>query len=350
MKLIFIFHLFIVSIYSLNINPSLNRKDFINHLIVPLPFLAINTDKKPIVVIGGFGKTGYEISKALIANKNKVRVISRNNHNNDLPVDFLQGDITNPKLLPELLNDASAVIFTPNAKYNSDDTQTFNDINNLGLLNVAKTCVDIQIPRLFILSASCQSCIDNPNAKFDKTCGLKCDHCRAIIDGEKAVKEIYANKRIRNKQTTYTICRVGMITNGEPRDVKELEINQDFTKSGMISRSDIAQVCINSLNNPNTFDTTFEVYYKDTIQPYDVKKSLELCIGNNKSLEECFFGSRFKNKKPSSIDEAIKTPIEGTLFGTGNEFSGNNWNDLYKNLKKDNTKAFDLYDIGGNVT
>ena len=81
MKLIFIFHLFIVSIYSLNINPSLNRKDFINHLIVPLPFLAINTDKKPIVVIGGFGKTGYEISKALIANKNKVKVISRNNHN-----------------------------------------------------------------------------------------------------------------------------------------------------------------------------------------------------------------------------------------------------------------------------
>jgi hypothetical protein len=129
---------------------------------------------------------------------------------------------------------------------------------------------------------------------------------------ENIIRELY--KCVTNAD--YTIVRIGYLLNGENNGPSEIEINQDFTKSGMISHTDLANTCINTLGNHLTDRTTFEAYYKDTTQPYDVKDSLQMRTNLSKSVEECFFGSVYKNKKPKSMEEVRKQPIKGNLFTT----------------------------------
>lgn len=287
--------------------------------------------------------------------KHKTRVISRNPFKIDdvdeKYVKYYKGDITKTETLIEPLKNAKAVIFAANARNRNaknDNSQSYSDIATIGIINVANLCIINKISRLVIISASCISCNEN-GASYDKICGLKCEHCRAKEDGEKAIREIYTNNN--DNKIGYTIIRTGLLTKGEKRGVKEIELNQDYTKSGMISRIDLANLCIKTITNENTRDTTFEAYYRDTIQPVDVKKSLDICIGMGKTMEECFFGGNFKNRKPKNLDETLKTPIKDTLFATGNEFNGQTWNELFKKLRKDDkNNNNDLFEIKSGVS
>jgi len=335
------------------------------NLLVASPFIFVNTNgnkneylNKPVVILGGSGYLGSDCVKTLANNKIKVKSVSRNPFKIDDSqidnnyVEYKSADVLEPKLLNEVLKDAVAVIYTINAKKrgNNNDPnniQTYTDTALIGLINTANSCISNGVKRLVVVSASCISCNEDYNNKIDKTCGLKCDHCRAKQEGEQALKQLYLknNNKNNNNDNGYTIIRTGILTIGEKRGVKEIEINQDYSKSGMISRLDLADLCVNSIFNENTKDTTFEAYYRDTIQPVDVKKSLTTCMELGKSLEECFFGSSYKNKKPKNLDEVLKNPIKGTLFATGNEMNGNTWKELFKNLKKDKYTEIDLFNI-----
>ena len=358
MKFILFFSL-IIQVYSYSMI-QFNRKDIIS-LISSLsitPFTLNYNKDKPIVVIGGCGYTGSDCVRTLI-NDRKIytRIISRNpfileNITDTNLIDYKYGDITIPSTLSNNIKDARAVIFSVNArkriKNDNYISQTYADVNYNGLINVAKICIENEIPKLIVISAFCSDCIlenDKNQKKFDKACGLKCENCITKIDGEKALRELY----LTNKKSSYTIIKPGVLTIGEKRGVKSIEINQDYTKSGMISRLDLADICVNAIDNKNTDKTSFTCYYKDTIQPIDAKKSLELCTGLNKTFEECFFGSYFKDKKPKTLDDVLKAPIKDTLFATGNEYSGDTYNKLFKNLKKDTYNNFNLYDINYGV-
>lgn len=350
----------------------ITRKD----LLVASPFIFVNTNgnkneylNRPIVVLGGSGYLGSDCVKGLANNKLRVRSVSRNpfrindkdidnNYVEYKSADVLQGE---SKELNDVIKDAYAVIYTINAKKRGNinneneknNIQSYTDTSVYGLINTANLCITHEVKRLVVVSASCISCNEDYNNKIDKTCGLKCEHCRAKQEGETALKQLYLNNNNKQKNKNnngYTIIRTGILTIGEKRGVEEIEINQDYSKSGMISRLDLADLCINSIFNENTKDTTFEAYYRDTIQPVDVKKSLTTCMNLGKSLEECFFGTEFKNKKPKNLDETLKTPIKGTLFATGNEMNGKTWNQLFKNLKKDTYKDIDLFNINSGLS
>jgi len=342
--------------------PLITRKDaIITSSLSSLSLLNYHesqqSSQSPIVVIGGCGYTGSDCVRSLV-NDRKVntRVVSRNpfqleNITNPSLIDYKSADITIPSSLPEVLMNAKAVILAINtkkrlAKTDNDQLQTHKDVNYLGILNVAKVCIKYNIPKLVLVSAFCSNCMDSDDL-FDKSCGLKCDNCRSKIDGENAIRELYLNSKTTS---TYTILKPGVLTKGEKREVKDIEINQDYTKTGMISRLDLADICVNAIDNKATDGTSFTCYYKDTIQPVDVKKSLEICTGMNKTIEECFFGSYFKNKKPRNLDDALKAPIKDTLFATGNEYSGNTYKELFKHLKKDTSKDFNLYEIKSGIS
>jgi putative NADH-flavin reductase len=342
----------------------ITRKDF----ITASPFIFVNTNRnkheylnRPIVVLGGSGYLGSDCVKGLANNKLRVRSVSRNPFRIDDKdidnnyVEYKSADVlqSESKALNDVIKDAYAVIYTINAKKrgninnenDNNNIQSYSDTCVNGLINTANLCIFHGVKRLVVVSASCISCNEDYNNKIDKTCGLKCDHCRAKQEGEIALKQLYLYQKNNNNNNGYTIIRTGILTIGEKRGVGEIEINQDYSKSGMISRLDLADLCINSIFNENTKDTTFEAYYRDTIQPVDVKKSLTTCMELGKSLEECFFGSEYKNKKPKNLDETLKTPIKGTLFATGNEMNGKTWNQLFKNLKKDTYKDIDIFNI-----
>lgn len=334
-----------------------------NALLVPSAFILSQEQNKPVCVIGANGETGRECVKLLAENKQNVRAVSRKaEYDFDTEtkkyIESLQIDIRDSSKIDTVVKGTSSVIFLANAKkkyrYFKTDTeqfQNYEEIDMYALQNVATACIKHSVPRLVYVSASCRSCqVDSGD--IDKISGIECENCMTKQAGENILRKVYKNQ----KNADYTIVRVGYIFNGENRGAKEIELNQDFTKSGMISRTDLANICIQSVANPSTARTTFEAYYRDTTQPYDVKDSLQKCTNLGKSVEECFFGSEYKNKKPESMEEVRKKPIKGSLFTTGNEYQGSDWFELFKDLKKDNvidklltnTPAND-YDLYNNI-
>ncbi len=194
--------------------PLITRKDAI--ITTSFSSLSLLNNQKssqsPIVVIGGCGYTGSDCVRSLVNDRRvHTRVVSRNpfpleNLTNPSLIDYKSADITIPKSIPDVLKDAKAVIVAVNAKkrlvQDSDQIQTYSDVNYLGLVNVAKVCLTYEIPKLIVISAFCSNCMDS-NDRFDKSCGLKCENCKSKMDGESAVRELYVN----SKTSTYTIIK-----------------------------------------------------------------------------------------------------------------------------------------------
>jgi hypothetical protein len=133
-----------------------------------------------------------------------------------------------------------------------------------------------------------------------------------------------------------------MLSPGEKRGYKEVEFNQGVSKSGIISRIDLADVLVSVVETDNSARKTFEVYYKDTAQPVDMFKSLKTCKEMGKSVKECFFGEGYNDTSPLSIDKMLNTSIKGTIFPSGQEISGEAYSNMFKFLKED---VYENYDI-----
>ena len=81
----------------------------------------------------------------------------------------------------------------------------------------------------------------------------------AKISGENELRRLYAQPSVARKNIGYTVVRPGGLTRDPPLGVSAVELNQGDTKSGRIARSDVAAICIESLESADAFDTTFEV-------------------------------------------------------------------------------------------
>ncbi len=252
-----------------------------------------------VAVVGAGGYTGGDCVRALAARGVPVRAISRSPVPlNDLPKNLVtaaEADVTVPASLPAALRGASSVIFSASARKRSSQTtgsdsaaaQTYEDVDHLGLINVAKTCIENKVKRLVVVSSSCTACRDPGGSengeRVDKATGLSCEQCRSKRAGEDAVRELYA--QANDPTLGYTVVRVGYLTTGEKRGISQIELNQGESKTGIISRQDLADLLIEAAASPEARGTTFECYYRDTAQPVDIAKSLAECRQLGKSTQ-----------------------------------------------------------------
>jgi hypothetical protein len=112
---------------------------------------------------------------------------------------------------------------------------------------------------------------------------LSCEQCRSKRAGEDAIRELYA--QANDPSLGYTIVRVGYLTTGEKRGISQIELNQGESKTGIISRQDLADLLIEAAASPDARGTTFECYYRDTAQPVDIAKSLAQCRSLGKTTQ-----------------------------------------------------------------
>eukprot|EP00521_Asterionellopsis_glacialis_P005955 CAMPEP_0195271418 /NCGR_PEP_ID=MMETSP0706-20130129/15059_1 /TAXON_ID=33640 /ORGANISM="Asterionellopsis glacialis, Strain CCMP134" /LENGTH=129 /DNA_ID=CAMNT_0040327127 /DNA_START=44 /DNA_END=430 /DNA_ORIENTATION=+ len=125
------------------------------------------------------------------------------------------------------------------------------------------------------------------------------------IKGEDTIRGLYAD----SADCAYTVIRPGGLTEDPPRGVEALELNQGDTKSGRISRSDVASLCVEApLNAKYTSKTTFECYDGDTGKP----------------LQSVGLSNILKQKTSSPED-----------FVTGRECRGKTWEELFSGLESD---------------
>ena len=377
---------------------DISRRDFIE--LSPLASYSIltimsNPQKadasiaKKAVVFGASGYTGGDTVRALLnkgfdvvaVTRRKVNIVDRDHVGiNTLVIDNIKdknrvtsaiADVIKPDTLKNIMKNAESVIYcaasrpkvkltgTPGTKSydemkkNEEDgiiADPSYDVEDIGLVNVAKEAINCGVKRLVVVSSICAKCQkgkEQMGEAIDRGIA-SCENCYKKQVGEERIKVLYENTP---SDMSYTIVRPGMLSLGERRGVKEVEFNQGISKSGIISRMDLADVLVAAAYTNNSAKKTFEVYYKDTAQPVDMYQSLKTCKEMGKSVKECFFGEDYKDdKEPLSIDKMLKNPVKGVIFPSGNEVNGDDYKIMLKNLKVDVREEYDInqlrsYDI-----
>ena len=347
-----------------------------------------NEDKiNNVAVFGASGYTGGDTIRTLINNNINVLAITRRNveivdrlnaKSDTLVIDDIKDknkikkvigvDVLKQSTLDGILDGCDAVIFCaasrPSVKITgTPGTDAFDKIDNnitqnqiaepssnvedIGLVNVAKEAIKSNVKRLIIVSSICAKCQlgkENYGETIDRGFA-SCDTCYKKQTGEERVRILYKNLP---NNLSYTIVRPGMLSPGEKRGPSEVEFNQGVSKSGIISRIDLADILVSAVKTKNSARKTFEVYYKDTAQPVDMYKSLKTCKEMGKSVKECFFGEGYNETTPLSIDKMMNTTIKGTIFPSGNEVLGNNYEKMLDKLKKDVYENYDITNLMSN--
>ena len=374
---------------------NISRRNFIGGVIPAATIVVLGNPKdamaksKNVLVFGASGYTGGDTIRALIEKGNnviaftrrKVKIVDRENAGaNTLVIDNVKdknkittivGDVINPDTLKNIMNNVDSIIYCaasrPKVKLTgTPGTKSYDDLKNaenndliaepsynvedVGLVNVANEAIKCGVKRLIVVSSICAKC-QKGKEEYGEAIDrgfASCENCFKKQVGEERLRLLYENAP---KELSYTIVRPGMLSPGERRGVKEVEFNQGITKSGIISRMDLADILVAASESESGSKKTFEVYYKDTAQPVDMYKSLKTCKEMGKSVKECFFGEDYKNDdEPISIDKMLKNPVKGVIFPSGNEILGDNYDTMLKGLNVDVKEEYDInqlrsYDI-----
>ena len=340
---------------------------------------------KKVVVFGASGYTGGDTIRALLeknisvvaVTRRKMEIVDREHAKlNSLVIDDLDkknkitsivADVLKSETINGIMKDADAVIFcaasrpkvkviaTPgidiskkSMKYTNTDSviaEPSDNVEDIGLVNVAEEAIRSNVKRLIIVSSICAKCQKN-----DETSGngygepidrgfANCDSCYKKQTGEERVRILYEKT---HKHLSYTIIRPGMLSPGEKRGPKEVEFNQGISKSGIISRLDLADILVSTSLTDNGSRKTFEVYYKDTAQPVDMYKSLKTCKELGHTVKECFFGEGYNETEPLTMEKIMKMPQSGSIFISGTEVLGDNYIEMLSKLKKDVYVQYDI--------
>jgi NAD(P)H-binding len=302
---------------ALSLNRGASRRDFVGSAIVGSAGILgtadsswaspLDSNNLPFCVIGANGRTGTKCVQEILERGLAVKATSRSGvYSNDglvasnhLLVPTVC-DVTQPSTIASAVQGTRAVIFAASA---SKQGGTPAQVDNEGLVNVAKACVSANVPHLVIVSSGSVTRPDSPVFKFLNLFGGIMEE---KIKGEDAVRTMYAQENI--KGLTYTVIRPGGLTEDPARGVGAMELNQGDTKSGRISRFDVAKLCVEATLYPElTGGTTFECYDADTGKPLET-------VGMSNIL-----------KKKSDPSE----------FVTGYERRGDTYQELFRGLKKD---------------
>ena len=270
---------------------------------------------KPVLVLGANGGTGLECVRYLQKKGRPCVAATRTGEfvgeANKL-VTVAKGDVTDAASLASLITEQTgAVIFAASASRQADAKKTSNAkaVDNVGLVNCAKLCIEKSVPRLVVVSSGG---VSKPSSAVYIFLNLAANGIMdAKIAGEDAVRRLYAAPGLAEKNIGYTVVRPGGLLRDPGLGVSAVELNQGDTKSGRINRADVAAICIESLDSKAAFDTTFECYYKDTAKGLDdVMKSNAAAVG-----------------------AGVKTTPTET--STGRERRGDTWPKLFEGLERD---------------
>lgn len=268
-------------------------------------------DKKtlPICVIGANGRTGFQCVQVCLQLGIPVRAATRTGQLNDplLTSNFLSSvecDVKEPLSVSSAIQGARGVIFAASASKTGGSAA---QVDNQGLIHVAKACIEQKIPHLVIVSSGAVSKPFSPVYLFLNLFG---NIMSEKIQGEDAVRDLYQRwvDPSLADTCTYTIIRPGGLTEEPALGPSGLELNQGDTKSGRISRTDVASLCVQSMLFPQyTSRSTFECYNADTGKP----------------LQTVGLSNLFKAK--SDVNE----------FVSGKERRGASWEEIFRGLQQD---------------
>jgi len=273
---------------------------------------ASGTDR-PVCVIGCNGRTGTEVVSYCLSKGIPTVATSRGGAynarddvvtgNNAKLLKEMVCDVTVPSTVEAAVENSRGVVFAASASKQGGPPSA---VDNRGLVSVAKACIDAKVPHLVIVSSGAVTKPSSPVYQFLNLFGKIMEE---KIKGEDEIRRLYAEHNIKSEEKlTYTVIRPGGLTLDPPRGAGAVELNQGDTKSGRISRADVAALCVESINYPQlTGGTTFECYDADTGAPLAT-------VG---------------------LSNIAKKKADGEAFVSGKEQRGATYNELFTGLEKD---------------
>jgi uncharacterized protein YbjT (DUF2867 family) len=210
---------------------------------------------QPILVAGGTGRTGRIIVQKLLALGEQPRVLARDtaaaqNLLGDKPLLF-HGDVRDPTSLAPALEGCSTLISAigsrspvgPNCPKRVDYT---------GVANLVDAAQAAGVGRFILISSIAVTQPDHPMNRFGKVLHWK-------RQGE---------RHLEASGLTYTILRPGGLTQ-TPGDQRQLIFGRGDQTSGIVSRADVAEACLQALARPASAGVIFELVAGNAKGPPD---------------------------------------------------------------------------------
>ena len=218
---------------------------------------ATAADRGLVLVAGATGRTGRLVVSNLLEQGYPVRALVRDmDRGHEIlgeGVEYAEGDVRDIDSLRAAMQGASSLIITigSSRKDGSDNGPEFVDYG--GVKNLAQAAADISVQQVVLMSSAGVTHEDHVlNQMFDNLLIWK-------SRGEDA---------LRGSGVDYTIVRPGGLME-TPGDETAVVFEQGDRRTGMISREDVALVCVAALQVPAARNKTFEVFGSEEQAPND---------------------------------------------------------------------------------
>ncbi|NET57697.1 MAG: NAD(P)H-binding protein [Symploca sp. SIO2E6] len=199
-------------------------------------------------VAGATGETGRRIVKKLVERNIQVRALVRNLETAKviLPAEaeLVVGDVLQPESLKAAIADSTILLCATGARPSFDLTQPYR-VDCEGTKNLVDVAKSKGIEHFVLVSSLCVSQFFHPLNLF----GL-------ILVWKKQAEEY-----LQKSGLTYTIVRPGGLKNEDNSDQVVMSA-ADTLFEGSIPRTKVAQVCVESLSEPEAHNKIVEVIAK----------------------------------------------------------------------------------------
>ena len=199
----------------------------------------------PILVAGATGGVGRLVVSKLLQRGQPVRIVVRDAKKARAlfgdGLEIFSGDVRQPATLAPAMDGVSVVICAIGSR-SPLGSNTPQRVDFEGVRNLAQAAAAAQVGRFILVSSISATKPNHPFNAFGKILTWK-------FEGEQA---------LRRCGVPYTIVRPGGLTDGQGSE-KALVIDQGDRITGSISRSDVAEICIQTVNHVATLNATFEV-------------------------------------------------------------------------------------------
>jgi len=212
--------------------------------------------KSIVVVAGATGRTGRLIVAELLNRGYSVRALARSAANATLPrqegMEIAEADLAASESLERALSGATFLISAIGSKKPFSSKEN-NAVDNMGNQNLAKAALKKGLQHMVVISS-----IGAGDSRYAINLLF-----RLLMTPVLRMKE-KSEEFIRGCGINYTIIRPGGLSD------KELPGKVSFGEggkiSGMVSRQEIAIVCVDALSTPSMKNRTFEVIDASTLK------------------------------------------------------------------------------------
>ncbi len=206
-----------------------------------------------VLVVGATGRTGVWVVKRLQSHNIKYHLFVRSApkaielFGPEIIERLTVGSVENPDEIRAALSHADGVICTIGGKVTDPDAPPPSTIDRDGVARVAALAKERGIKKFVLVSSLAVTKPEHPMNKYGQVLTMK-------LEGENELRRLYSDEGY-----SYTILRPGGLIDGPPLMHTLVFDTGDKIATGIIDRSDVAEVAVISLFTPEAHNLTFEL-------------------------------------------------------------------------------------------